>query len=370
MRELLMQTDPVLSAAASRSDFVKTIDVSQVGNSIQALRAVEEYLAAHVQRGDTVDVRIGQLLLTRGVLSKIGMLLKKYAVRPGTVYSSVPQTQQAALDEGFSVREKPLINSPLSFDVGRTSVPSFATDGVDLPGFHPGRKPQTRLPGERAAAPASNGLPPSLAADETYVEKAMQRMMDILPPAPEPLSIPLPQAEAHGRAGAKSELSYDVDSVFRQVTENVRTTQSHSYEADIPPSVTLDDLDNTLAVDLPATQESPTLFLKQTLRSGQVLRFNGSVVVIGDAHAGSEIAASGDIVVWGELRGIAHAGVGGNDHAEIRAMKIDALQLRIADTIARRPDRIYYHKPSASELLAPEVAKVADGEIRIFKESV
>ena len=110
-----------------------------------------------------------------------------------------------------------------------------------------------------------------------------------------------------------------------------------------------------------------TLYLRQTLRSGQTVRFKGHVVIVGDVHAGSEITAGGDIVVWGELRGIAHAGAQGNYKSEIRAMKIEALQLRIADYIARRPDRIYYHKEGAEHMLSPEVARVADAEIKIFK---
>jgi len=79
------------------------------------------------------------------------------------------------------------------------------------------------------------------------------------------------------------------------------------------------------------------------------------------------VTAGGDIVVWGELRGIAHAGAQGNYRSEIRAMKIEALQLRIADYIARRPDRIYYHKESPEGAFSPEAARVADGEIKIFK---
>ncbi len=93
-------------------------------------------------------------------------------------------------------------------------------------------------------------------------------------------------------------------------------------------------------------------------------------MIVGDVHTGSEITAAGDIVVWGELRGIAHAGAKGDYRTEIRAMKIEALQLRIADYIARRPDRIYYHKDGAENIISPEVARVADGEIKIFKTTL
>src|SRR5574344_177080 len=64
-----------------------------------------------------------------------------------------------------------------------------------------------------------------------------------------------------------------------------------------------------------------TKYVKQTLRSGQSLSFAGTIILIGDAHPGSEIIAKGDITVWGILGGIAHAGSKGNSKARIRALK-------------------------------------------------
>jgi septum site-determining protein MinC len=118
----------------------------------------------------------------------------------------------------------------------------------------------------------------------------------------------------------------------------------------------------------------PTLLIKQNLRSGQCINYAGNVVVIGHAHAGSEINAVGDINVWGELRGLAHAGMPSAEHpqgnrlAEVRALNIEALQLRIADTFARRPDRMTAHKLSITWTGTPEVARVIDGEIQVFSE--
>jgi septum site-determining protein MinC len=127
-------------------------------------------------------------------------------------------------------------------------------------------------------------------------------------------------------------------------------------------------------VDLPYVLQPkvtvPTLLVKQNLRSGQVLRYDGHIVVLGDVHAGAEISATGDVVVWGELKGIAHAGSKGNGRSEIRALRIEAIQLRIADFIARRPDRIYYHKDQLDTFRTGEVARVADGEIKIFQDAL
>ena len=102
--------------------------------------------------------------------------------------------------------------------------------------------------------------------------------------------------------------------------------------------------------------------MKQTLRSGQRVCHNGHLVIIGDVNPGAELVADGDITVWGALRGMAHAGASGDINAEIRALKFGAIQLRIAQAIARSPDR---HKISGTVPSGPETARVIDGKIRL-----
>ncbi|HNW26280.1 MAG TPA: septum site-determining protein MinC [Candidatus Gastranaerophilaceae bacterium] len=111
-----------------------------------------------------------------------------------------------------------------------------------------------------------------------------------------------------------------------------------------------------------------TLYLQQTLRSGQTISYDGNIVLIGDAHPGSEIIAKGDITVWGILGGIAHAGARGNDWAKIRALKINAIQLRISGFYARRPDSLNIPFIQKTSQFTPEEAKVNEhGEIIIYK---
>lgn len=106
--------------------------------------------------------------------------------------------------------------------------------------------------------------------------------------------------------------------------------------------------------------QNNALYLRQTLRSGQILRHEGSVVICGDVNPGGEIIASGDIVVLGTLRGVAHAGAKGDESAQITAINLRPTQLRIAGYIARSPDHgdppLTYH---------PEYAWVSGGEIHI-----
>ena len=75
-----------------------------------------------------------------------------------------------------------------------------------------------------------------------------------------------------------------------------------------------------------------------TLRSGDHLQVEGSVLLLGDVNPGARISAAGDVRVWGRLRGVAHAGCQGNHQARIVAMQLRPLQLRIAEAVARGPE--------------------------------
>lgn len=80
-------------------------------------------------------------------------------------------------------------------------------------------------------------------------------------------------------------------------------------------------------------KSSETIFSKAPLRSGQKLEYEGSIVIIGDVNAGAEVIAGENIIILGELRGLAHAGAKGNKEAIIATNKIDCPQIRIADKI-------------------------------------
>jgi len=77
-----------------------------------------------------------------------------------------------------------------------------------------------------------------------------------------------------------------------------------------------------------------TLYHRGTLRGGQALHNLGNLVVVGDVNPGAELVASGDIVVFGALRGVAHAGAQGDRAARVIALELEPTQLRIATVIA------------------------------------
>jgi septum site-determining protein MinC len=97
------------------------------------------------------------------------------------------------------------------------------------------------------------------------------------------------------------------------------------------------------------------IIVRRTLRSGFSLKHSGHVVVMGDVNPGAEIVAEGDILVWGRLRGMVHAGSQGDETAMVCALDLAPTQLRIARFIAVTPKR--RGKPQ------PEVARVVDGQV-------
>lgn len=80
-------------------------------------------------------------------------------------------------------------------------------------------------------------------------------------------------------------------------------------------------------------RQADALFIKTTCRSGESIRYSGDVVVLADVNPGAEIVADGDVVVFGRLRGVAHAGAGGDTKATIIAHQLTAPRLQIGPYI-------------------------------------
>jgi septum site-determining protein MinC len=109
----------------------------------------------------------------------------------------------------------------------------------------------------------------------------------------------------------------------------------------------------------PVTLAEP-LYLQTTVRSGVEIRHPGTIVIFGDLNPGGKAIAAGDIFVWGRLRGVAHAGAQGNRQCRIAAVQMEFTQLRIADAVARSPQK----RPKRFD---PEVAFVTTEGICLAK---
>ncbi len=103
-----------------------------------------------------------------------------------------------------------------------------------------------------------------------------------------------------------------------------------------------------------------SLYLETTVRSGREINYPGTVVILGDVNAGGLIVAAGDILIWGKLKGVAHAGAKGNSKCRIMALEMQPTQLRIADAVARAPE-------NPPQQYYPEVAYITPEGIRIAR---
>ena len=105
------------------------------------------------------------------------------------------------------------------------------------------------------------------------------------------------------------------------------------------------------------SSEDTALFLDKTLRSGTRIEFAGNVVVLGDVNPGAEIVAEGNVIIWGRLRGMVHAGSKGNKDAVICALDLSPTQLRIAEEVSAFLD--------PQENPKPEIARInKDGKLQ------
>ena len=96
-------------------------------------------------------------------------------------------------------------------------------------------------------------------------------------------------------------------------------------------------LDNILNINDKDLTFSRTNFHQGTVRSGEYLDSPGDLLVLGDVNPGAKVSAEGNIIIWGRLLGIAHAGSEGNSKATISALQLRPVQLRIAKKVARGP---------------------------------
>lgn len=116
----------------------------------------------------------------------------------------------------------------------------------------------------------------------------------------------------------------------------------------------------TKSIDTHTNGEEAVL-IRRNLRSGNTVEYFGHIVILGDVNPGAELVAGGDIVVFGKLRGLAHAGAEGNSGATISALEMNPTQLWIADRMLESNDSRRKGKDQ------PQTALLKDGQIVLDK---
>lgn len=113
-----------------------------------------------------------------------------------------------------------------------------------------------------------------------------------------------------------------------------------------------------LKSDVLSKKVGAAVFVRETVRNGQRIEFDGDIVVCGDVNFGAELVATGNIAVMGALRGKAHAGSLGDETAVVTAYRLAPQQLRIGGIIAIAPK-------NAQQVSYPEIARVV-GDTIVF----
>jgi len=145
---------------------------------------------------------------------------------------------------------------------------------------------------------------------------------------------------------------YDIElwAVLSENEATVHTTRAYGLRTRLPGEAASKEASPS------AVAEANALVVQRTLRSGQSLKYPGHIVLIGDVNPGAEVIAGGHIIVWGKMRGLAHAGALGDEQAIICALELAPAQLRIAGHIGRPPE-------SRRRKPLPEIARVIENNI-------
>jgi septum site-determining protein MinC len=140
------------------------------------------------------------------------------------------------------------------------------------------------------------------------------------------------------------------------VLSNSPTTEQTAQTLGLATRITKPQPERTVAqLDTALHGGESAILVRRTLRSGYSLQAQQNVIVIGDVNPGAEIVAGGDVIVWGRLRGVVHAGAQDNEGAVVCALELAPLQLRIAGRMAAAQPR--RGKPQ------PETARLVNGQV-------
>lgn len=104
-------------------------------------------------------------------------------------------------------------------------------------------------------------------------------------------------------------------------------------------------------------------FYRGTLKKGQSLETEHSVIILGDVNPGAKIFSKKDVIVLGALLGEVHAGVASEDEEEhfVCALEFSPEKLKIGEHKYRKKPEKHFWPDSYKKL--PKMATLQEGEI-------
>lgn len=312
-------------AIISQPDQGVLIDVGGCASMQEAVSHLSSTLQVSSQfwKGVNVALNLGELELTSTQVAHILALAKGVGVYPYQVFAQQPLTRGALLEHGVVVGDgKPMTLPAMTIKVPENPTEEdWVDESVNIDSIDENSTVTVFY------EPSENQL---ITEEVEQMEQGDQVAQD--------------QARADGPEA-------QVDFTPNSETEKTEKTEKPSKAAKAKEKVE-------------GPVHAGVMYLRQTLRSGQSVSHTGHLVIIGDVNPGAEVVAEGDITVWGALRGIARAGCSGNNDAEIRALRLQPIQIRIGESFARSPDKNRLHYDNHH---GPETARVVDGKIKVFK---
>jgi len=323
------------------------IDLSTVQNTSQLVFELSSIMEHPDVKGKSICLKLGNLDLKQSQLLSIKALIESMGAKLAFIDSSSEQTQVSAQSLGIEVSEVspnvPTLSKNENIEIpslmGEESVEVKAEEIPSQPQFDEDKTVEVQAEMEIPSGPIST----TEGIEDIYDEVSTEELSEVIP------------------TESFSDYNFGELAVHEGLMPKEETSKYILLDTGnvLPEGVE----ENTIN-----TESIPTLYVNQTLRSGQTVSYDGNILIIGDAHPGSEIVAGGDITVWGILGGIAHAGCNGNVTSKVRALKLNAIQLRIAGLYARRNDTLNVPYVQKSNEFTPEEALIEDGKIVIYKK--
>ena len=310
------------------------IDLSNAKNTTQLVFELSSIMEHPDVRGKRICLKLGSLDLKQSQLLSIKALIESMEASIAFIDTKSEQTEASAVSLGIIVSE-----------ISNDAIPSITGNTNETIKEEPVVVKEEQAKTIEVQAGTEQVLSPietTEGIEDIYEEESTQEISEIIP----------------------SE-GFNTDFESLAANEGILNTEDTSKyilldTGDVLPQGAEENSVNT--------ENLPTLYIIQTLRSGQTVSYEGNIFIVGDAHPGSEIVATGDITVWGILGGIAHAGSMGNITSKVRALKLNAIQLRIAGLYARRNDTLNVPYVQKTNEFTPEEAQIEEGKIVIYKK--
>ena len=321
------------------------IDLSNTKNTTQLVFELSSVMEHPEVKGKRICLKLGSQDLKQSQLLSIKALIESMDAEIAFIDTNSEQTEASAVSLGIIISKVGENTEVATYTASEQEIVEEAVEvkeeiSEDIPAETEDKTIEVHADMQREEE--SEPISTLEGVEDTYTEETTQEISEI---------IPVEHFETDFETLAANEVLISNEEMSKYIILDTGDVLPEGAEEN--------------SVD---TKTLPTLYLNQTLRSGQTVNYEGNILIIGDAHPGSEIIADGDITVWGILGGIAHAGSKGNITAKVRSLKLNAIQLRIAGLYARRNDTLNVPYVQKTNEFTPEEAQIEEGKIVIYKK--